>query len=540
MRFSFSLKLGIAISCLTVGLTSASVVYVYRNTRHLLLTQINHRLKDMAQMGAFLIDEEMRDDIVTLSADIDRDSRISPSDIATLESGSFLGSLPDADIERYHQAPQFQRLSQALRAINRASRDRVDPLQEFYPQEFLAYPNAVLPYIAVRTPESPELDVIKFVASFAPDPEGEDWPGNPIGNLYRPTSPIFARAFTGESQVSESFYSDAFYTSTTAVVPIKDSSGETIAVLGLDMLVTSEFNHLARLRAICSGIIAISFLLSILLAAVIARWLSQPLKTLTDAAEQVRNRDFSRTIHFKTGDEIEVLADTFNLMVRDLQRYSSTLETQNQQLANYSQTLESKVKERTSELRTANARLQLLATSDGLTNLSNRYHFDSDLDRAWRRAQLAQLPLTLILLDIDYFKRYNDTYGHQAGDDCLRLVAQTIERAVPKGAGVVARYGGEEFAILLVPGRSAGNHNVDGLKIAEAIRQSLAHANIRHDGSPLDSILTVSQGIGTLIPTSENATSVLIEMADRALYRAKAKGRNCIEIATTVTNPRSA
>ncbi|MEL7475714.1 MAG: hypothetical protein AAGJ55_05735 [Cyanobacteria bacterium J06555_12] len=249
MRFSFSLKLGIAISCLTVGLTSASVVYVYRNTRYLLLTQINHRLKDMAQMGAFLIDEEMRDDIVTLSADIDRDSRISPSDIATLESGSFLGSLPDADIERYHQAPQFQRLSQALRAINRASRDRVDPLQEFYPQEFLAYPNAVLPYIAVRTPESPELDVIKFVASFAPDPEGEDWPGNPIGNLYRPTSPIFARAFTGESQVSESFYSDAFYTSTTAVVPIKDSSGETIAVLGLDMLVTSEFNHLARLRA---------------------------------------------------------------------------------------------------------------------------------------------------------------------------------------------------------------------------------------------------------------------------------------------------
>ncbi|MGK7910299.1 MAG: diguanylate cyclase [Synechococcus sp.] len=539
MRFSFSLKLALAISSLTVGLTSVSVVYVYRNTRHLLLTQINYRLKDMAQIGAFLIDEQMRNDIVELSAEIDSDSHITASDIAELESGAFLNSLSERDIERYHQTPEFQRLSQALRVINRASRDRVDPLQEFYPQEFLNYPNAVLPYIAIRTPQSPDLGVIKFLSSFAPEPEGEEWPGNPIGNLYRPTSPIFANAFAGNSQVSESFYSDAFYTSITAAVPIKDASGGTIAVLGLDMLVTSELNNLARLRNICFAIIGISLCLSILIAAVIARWLSTPLKTLTDAAEQVRNRDFSNTLSLKTGDEIEVLADTFNLMVRELQCYSSTLEAQNQQLANYSQTLEIKVEERTSELRNANARLQLLATSDGLTNLANRYHFDSDLDRAWRRAHLAQTPLTLILLDIDFFKRYNDTYGHQAGDDCLRLVAQTIERAVPKSVGIVARYGGEEFAILLSSGRSTTSHDVDSLKIAQAIRQAIALANIRHDGSPLNSTLTVSQGIGTIIPSQDDAPSVLIEMADRALYQAKANGRNCIEIAETAASRRS-
>ena len=540
MRFSFSFKLGIAISCLTVGLTSVSVLYVYRNTRHLLLTEINHRLKDLAQMGTFLIDKQMREDIVALGARIDRDSRISERDLEALESGGFLNSLSETDIERYHQTPEFQRLSQALRAINRASRDRVAPLQDFYPQEFLDYPNAVLPYIAIRTPKSPNLDVIKFIASFAPEPEGEDWPGNPIGNLYRPTSPIFARAFAGDSQVSESFYSDAFYTSTTAVVPIKNASGETIAVLGLDMLVTSEFNELTRLRTICLGIIVSSLLLSILLAAAVARRLSHPLQTLTKAAEQVRNRDFSGSLTLKTGDEMEVLAETFNLMVRDIQRYSSTLETQNQQLASYSQTLELKVEERTSELRTANARLQLLATSDGLTNLANRYHFDNGLDRAWRRAHLDQALVTLILLDIDYFKRYNDTYGHQAGDDCLRLVAQTIEGAVPKGVGIVARYGGEEFAILLTSGLGVAKNELDGLKIAQGIRQALARANIRHDGSPLDCALTVSQGIGSIVPTSDNAPSVLIEMADRALYRAKAKGRNRIEVAEEATSHQSA
>ena len=530
MRFSFSLKLGIVISCLTVGLTSVSVLYVYRNTRHLLLTQINHRLKDMAQMGTFLIDEEMRKDIVELTAQIDRDSHVTASDIDALEPGAFLNSLSEEDIERYHQTPQFQRLSQALRAINRASRDRVDPLKDFYPQEFLDYPNAVLPYMAIRTPQASDLETIKFIASFAPDPEGEDWPGNPIGNLYRPTSPIFARAFAGESQVSESFYSDAFYTSTTAVVPIKDASGSTIAVLGLDMLVTSEFNDLVRLRNVCLGIIGSSLLFSILLATAIARWLSKPLKILTLAAEQVRNRDYSGTPNLKTGDEMEVLADAFNLMVRDIQRYSSTLETQNRQLANYSQTLEVRVKERTSELRTANARLQLLATSDGLTHLANRYHFDIGMDRAWRQAYQVQSPLTLILLDIDFFKRYNDTYGHRAGDDCLRLVAQTIERAVPKGAGVVARYGGEEFAILLTSNRDRDNRDRDGLKIAQAIRQAIAHANIHHEASPLNSVLTVSQGIGSLVPTRDDSPSLLIEMTDRALYRAKAKGRDRIEI----------
>ena len=523
MRFSFRLKLGLAISCLTVGLTSVSVWYVYRNTRHLLLTQINQRLKDMAHIGTFLLDEEMRADIVNLKAQIDRDSQITPSDIEALAPGDSLNSLSPENIERYHQTPEFQRLSQTLRVINRASRSSLDPLQEFYPQEFLAYPSSVLPYLAITTPRSPEREVIKFIASFAPEPEGDDWPGNPIGNLYRPTSPIFANAFDGVSQVSESFYTDTFYTSTTAAVPIKDSTGETIAVLGLDLLVTSEFNDLARLRTICLAIVALSLLLSILLAGAIARWLGSPLQILTEAARRVRNRDYTGNLSLKTGDELEVLAAAFNSMVQDIRRYATTLETQNQQLANYSQTLESQVKTRTSELRTANARLHLLATSDGLTHLANRYYFDNSMDKAWVTAQQAQIPLTLILLDIDYFKRYNDTYGHRAGDDCLRLVAKTIRRAVPKEAGMVARYGGEEFAVLLTSAEWG-----DGLQIARDIQRTIALENIPHQASPVDPVLTVSQGIGSVIPTHEDPPSTLIEMADRALYRAKAQGRNRI------------
>ncbi|MGK7907646.1 MAG: diguanylate cyclase [Synechococcus sp.] len=534
MRLSFNLKLGIAISVLTVGLTSVSVLYVYRNTHHLLLTQINQRLKDMAQMGTFLIDEEMREDILTLKADIDRLSDATRAELAALSPGNSLNSLSAENIERFHQTPEFQRLSQSLRAINRASRNEVEPLKDYYPQEFLAYPSSVLPYLAITTPLSPERDVIKFIASFAPDPEGDDWPGNPIGNLYRPTSPIFAQAFEGESQVAESFYTDAFYTSTTAAVPIKAASGETIAVLGLDLLVTSEFNDLVRLRNICIGIVAMSLMLSILLASIVARWLGKPIQVLTDAAWRVRNRVYTSTVELNTGDELEVLADVFNSMVKDIHHYSTALETQNQQLADYSQNLETQVKQRTTELRTANARLHLLATSDGLTHLANRYHFDSGMDRAWQLAHQTQSPLTLILLDIDYFKRYNDCYGHQAGDDCLRLVAQSIKSAVPSDAGVVARYGGEEFAILLNSDRS---HK--GQEIACAIQQAIAQANIQHNTSPVSSLLTVSQGIGSVVPNNENTPSTLIEMADRALYRAKAEGRNQIVSADNVvwSNP---
>ena len=523
MRLSFNLKLGIAISVLTVGLTSVSVLYVYSNTRHLLLTQINLRLKDMAQMGTFLIDEGMREDILTLKAKIDRLSEVTSAELSALPPGNSLNSLSAENIVRFHQTPEFQRLSQSLRAINRASRDRVDPLQDYYEQEFLAYPSSVLPYLAITTPLSPKREVIKFIASFAPEPEGEDWPGNPIGNLYRPTSPIFARAFEGESQVSESFYSDTFYTSTTAAVPIKGTSGETIAVLGLDLLVTSEFNDLVRLRNICIGIVALSLLLSILLASIVARWLGKPIQVLTDAAWRVRNRVYTSTVQLKTGDELEVLADVFNSMVKDIHHYSTALETQNQQLADYSQNLETQVKQRTSELRTANARLQMLATSDGLTNLANRYHFDSGMDSAWQKAHQTQTPITLILLDIDYFKRYNDTYGHRAGDDCLRRVAQSIQRAVSVDAGVVARYGGEEFAILLT-----AESDCEAQNIAFAIQQSIAQANIQHRTSPVGSVLTVSQGIGSVVPNSENTPSTLIEMADRAMYRAKAQGRNQI------------
>lgn len=156
------------------------------------------------------------------------------------------------------------------------------------------------------------------------------------------------------------------------------------------------------------------------------------------------------------------------------------------------------------------------------------------MDRAWQLAHQTQSPLTLILLDIDYFKRYNDCYGHQAGDDCLRLVAQSIKSAVPSDAGVVARYGGEEFAILLNSDRS---HK--GQEIACAIQQAIAQANIQHNTSPVSSLLTVSQGIGSVVPNNENTPSTLIEMADRALYRAKAEGRNQIVSADNVvwSNP---
>ena len=176
--------------------------------------------------------------------------------------------------------------------------------------------------------------------------------------------------------------------------------------------------------------------------------------------------------------------------------------------------LEEKVEARTAELRE-------LANADGLTQIANRRRFDQTLDEEWRRAMRSQQPLSLLLCDVDFFKQYNDTYGHQAGDDCLRAVAQALKGSAQRGGETVARYGGEEFGII-VP-------NVDSnqaAQLAQLIRKRLAGFQIPHATSKVDSYVTISIGIATLIPTRGQCLSQLLEGADQALYNAKKQGRD--------------
>ena len=181
--------------------------------------------------------------------------------------------------------------------------------------------------------------------------------------------------------------------------------------------------------------------------------------------------------------------------------------------------LERKVAERTEALREANEQLELLATTDPLTSLANRRHFTEALDLEWRRAVRPDSPLAIAMLDIDHFKLFNDHYGHPAGDECLRQVAQAIKDSV-RDTDLVARYGGEEFIVVL-PGTS----KVDALMVAERIRRAVEKLARPHELTE-PGIVTVSVGVACGPPTVVETAEQLIKVADTALYDAKHAGRN--------------
>lgn len=175
------------------------------------------------------------------------------------------------------------------------------------------------------------------------------------------------------------------------------------------------------------------------------------------------------------------------------------------------------------ELEAANRRLAVLATHDVLTGISNRRHFDAMIEAECRRAQRDGKGLSLIMIDIDFFKLYNDRYGHPAGDECLRAIAATIRHAVRRPGDTLARYGGEEFTVLLP------NTSLDGaVFVAEQIRAAVRALKIAHADHP-KRIVTISLGVATLSPEQDvRRPDDLIEAADRMLYEAKAKGRDTV------------
>ncbi len=179
------------------------------------------------------------------------------------------------------------------------------------------------------------------------------------------------------------------------------------------------------------------------------------------------------------------------------------------------------VADRTAALRTANDRLQQMATEDPLTGLANRRRFDEFLQHEWRRAQRAHSPLAVLVLDVDHFKAYNDTYGHQAGDECLRRVAGAIAGIVRRGTDLAARYGGEEFSMVLTA--TAPEHVP---AVAESVRAAVESMAIAHRGSANFDHVTVSIGVASRTPGAGSSPDELVRAADRALYSAKERGRN--------------
>ncbi|QXH34791.1 response regulator [Pseudomonas muyukensis] len=178
------------------------------------------------------------------------------------------------------------------------------------------------------------------------------------------------------------------------------------------------------------------------------------------------------------------------------------------------------------QLLDTNLMLQRLMNSDGLTGLSNRRHFDEYLELEWRRAMREQQQLSLLMIDVDFFKVFNDSFGHLAGDEALRQVAEAIRGCCSRPTDLPARYGGEEFALVL-PNTSPGGARL----IAEKLRQTIMALNIAHTVPEAASHLTVSIGLATLTPGVGSHCRQLISAADKGLYLAKNNGRNQVGIA---------
>jgi two-component system chemotaxis family response regulator WspR len=180
------------------------------------------------------------------------------------------------------------------------------------------------------------------------------------------------------------------------------------------------------------------------------------------------------------------------------------------------------LEERKRQLQVANELLQHLATIDDLTNLANARRFKVVLAREWQCARRAQQSISLLMIDVDLFKRFNDALGHQRGDECLVRVAGVLRQTASRANDLAARYGGEEF-VLLLP-----HTHADGARgIAEAVRAGVEALKIPHPDSSASQYVTVSVGIATAAPTPDgNATDDLVGAADRALYDAKNAGRN--------------
>jgi diguanylate cyclase (GGDEF)-like protein len=220
------------------------------------------------------------------------------------------------------------------------------------------------------------------------------------------------------------------------------------------------------------------------------------------------DQDLNRAIE-AGGDDYLVKPVSFvvlNAKIRALQRLES---------------MRAKQLEMSRDLATANRELENLSRQDGLTGIANRRYFDSYLLTEVRRGAREKAPVSLILSDVDHFKAFNDCYGHQAGDDCLRRVATALSLSGRRPADLAARYGGEEFAMVL-PGTALEG----AVDVAKAVSRVIGGLAIPHARSAVAQSVTLSQGIVSLIPQKETTSEDLIQHADQALYQAKQQGRN--------------
>ena len=238
-------------------------------------------------------------------------------------------------------------------------------------------------------------------------------------------------------------------------------------------------------------------------------------------------KDKSRAFENGASDYLVKLPDRIELIAR-IHAHSRTylLQLQRDEAYREMEKLQAQLTESNSKLEQSNTILQRLSTLDGLTGIANRRSFDETLLLEWRAGLRDKTTLAIIMMDIDFFKKFNDGYGHQGGDDCLKTVAQTLKDTLQRPADFIARYGGEEFVAILPHTDAKG-----AAMIADQMRANIEKKNIVHAYSSIAAHVTISLGVAAIMPSKSATPEKLIAKADEALYQAKEAGRNRYVIA---------
>ncbi len=262
-------------------------------------------------------------------------------------------------------------------------------------------------------------------------------------------------------------------------------------------------------------------------------WSGNSLATVEDWTSRLHARDKKRVLDFYSADSLAsatdheidyrlLKVDSFYVWVHEVVHVIKDNSGQISSLIGFMFDI-SETKKTEQDVLKLQKQLQEFSFKDGLTGVSNRRMFDTVLEEEWLQAQRNHQPLSLIMLDIDYFKQYNDCYGHVQGDDTLKRIAAVLNGACTRARDFFARYGGEEFALILPETDRAA-----AIKMAERCRSLIFKEQILHEQSEVSQILTISIGVDTIIPTHDDNQLTFIEAVDKLMYRAKAGGRNRI------------
>lgn len=274
------------------------------------------------------------------------------------------------------------------------------------------------------------------------------------------------------------------------------------------------------------GVSLIFFAVSWNLRKQLRRNVATPFEELSEIVNELAEGNYKNIDYLSSIDasfsELKEFALGFKIMCKNLQSRETALEQAKDDL-------EYQVEQRTLQLVELNKELEKLSSFDGLTGINNRRYFDNFLENEWQRSIRQKTPISLMILDIDFFKHYNDFYGHQAGDDCLKQVATSFKASLNRGTDLAARYGGEEFVAVLPDTDGPG-----AIELAEMIRKTIEDLKIDHEKSFVKKYITVSIGVATLIPTKGSSQSEIISIADHALYGAKNEGRNKVKFSKKI------